>query len=116
NDHGKIVAAYDKSHLVPFGEYMPFRSILTIKKLTYGERDYTPGSGIRTVSLPGLPPVSPLICYEAIFPHDVTDKHNRPYWMLNLTNDAWYGHSSGPYQHLQIVRVRAIEEGMPLVR
>jgi apolipoprotein N-acyltransferase len=116
NDQGKLVGSYDKSHLVPFGEYMPFRSILTIKKLTYGERDYTPGPGIRTVSLPGLPLVSPLICYEAIFPHAVIDGQNRPYWMLNLTNDAWYGHSSGPYQHLQIVRVRAIEEGLPLVR
>lgn len=116
NDQGRLVGAYDKSHLVPFGEYMPFRSILTIKKLTYGDRDYTPGPGIRTVYLPNLPSVSPLICYEAIFPHAVIDEKDRPYWMLNLTNDAWYGHSSGPYQHLQIVRVRAIEEGIPLIR
>ncbi len=113
---GKLVGAYDKAHLVPFGEYMPFRSILPIKKLTYGDRDYTPGAGIRTITLPGLPSVSPLICYEAIFPHAVINGKDRPHWMLNLTNDAWYGHSSGPYQHLQIVRVRAIEEGIPLIR
>jgi apolipoprotein N-acyltransferase len=113
---GKLVGVYDKSHLVPFGEYMPLRSILPIKKLTYGDQDYTPGSGVKTITLPGLPSVSPLICYEAIFPHAVIDGKDRPHWMLNLTNDAWYGHSSGPYQHLQIVRVRAIEEGIPLIR
>lgn len=116
DNQGKQVGVYDKSHLVPFGEYMPFRSLINIKKLTYGDQDYTPGSGVQTISLPGLPSVSPLICYEAIFPHQVIDGKNRPHWMLNLTNDAWYGHSSGPYQHLQIVRVRAIEEGIPLVR
>jgi apolipoprotein N-acyltransferase len=113
---GKLVGVYDKSHLVPFGEYMPFRSLLPFKKLTYGDQDYTPGTGVRTMVLPGLPSVSPLICYEAIFPHAVIDGKDRPHWMLNLTNDAWYGHSPGPYQHLQIVRVRAIEEGIPLIR
>lgn len=116
NDQGKVVETYDKAHLVPFGEYMPFRSILSFKKLTYGDRDYTPGVGVRTLDLPGLPKVSPLICYEAIFPHAVINHKSKPEWMLNLTNDAWYGLSPGPHQHLQIVRVRAIEEGMPFVR
>ncbi len=116
DSQGRRVGVYDKAHLVPFGEYMPFRSILSFKKLTYGDRDYTPGPGIQTISIPGLPSVSPLICYEAIFPHMVVDGKNRPEWMLNITNDAWYGQTPGPYQHLQIVRVRAIEEGIPLVR
>jgi apolipoprotein N-acyltransferase len=122
NDQGKFVGVYDKSHLVPFGEYIPFRSMIPIKGLTdllsliAGNQDYTPGPGIRTLSLPDLPGVSPLICYEAIFPHAVVDENDRPQWMLNITNDAWFGRSSGPYQHLQIVRVRTIEEGLPLVR
>jgi apolipoprotein N-acyltransferase len=116
NEHGKLVSIYDKAHLVPFGEYMPLRSIINVKKLTYGDRDYTPGVGISTIPIAGLPSFSPLICYEAIFPHEVIDGKDRPYWMLNITNDAWYGHSSGPYQHLQTVRVRAVEEGIPLIR
>jgi len=120
--HEKLVGIYDKAHLVPFGEYLPLRSMIPIKKLAdfmsviAGNQDYIPGPGIRTLTLPGLPSMSPLICYEAIFPHAVIDKKDRPHWMLNITNDAWFGHSSGPYQHLQIVRVRAIEEGIPLVR
>lgn len=118
----KLVGIYDKSHLVPFGEYLPLRSMIPIKKLAdflsgiAGNQDYIPGPGVRTLTFPGLPSMSPLICYEAIFPHAVVDEKDRPHWMLNITNDAWFGHSSGPYQHLQIVRVRAIEEGIPLVR
>lgn len=116
NSSGKLVASYDKSHLVPFGEYFPFRGILPFaSKLTAGHQDYAAGQGIQTLSLEGLPPVSVLICYEAIFPGSVVTTP-RPDWMLNQTNDAWYGYSTGPFQHLQVVRVRAIEEGIPLVR
>ncbi len=116
-DHaGAILATYDKAHLVPFGEYVPLRGVLPMDKITPGTLDFTPGPGPRTLHLPGLPPVSPLICYEVIFPGAVVDPADRPQWLLNLTNDAWYGLTSGPFQHFNIARVRAIEEGMPLVR
>jgi apolipoprotein N-acyltransferase len=113
---GQIVASYDKFHLVPFGEYIPLRGILPIDKLTPGRGDFSAGPGPRTLALPHLPPVSPLICYEAIFPGDVADPARRPRWLLNITNDAWFGDSSGPYQHFQSARMRAVEEGLPLVR
>lgn len=116
-DHaGRIVATYDKAHLVPFGEYVPLRRWLPMKKITPGMIDFSPGPGPRTLALPGLPPFSPLICYEAIFPGAVVDPDQRPAWLLNITNDAWYGFTSGPFQHLAIARTRAVEEGLPLVR
>ena len=114
--NGQIVAAYDKAHLVPFGEYMPFHDILPIAKITPGTMDFSAGLGPRTLALPGLPPFAPMVCYEAIFPAAVVDESNRPAWLLNVTNDAWYGRSSGPYQHFAIARTRAVEEGLPLVR
>lgn len=113
---GAIGAFYDKFHLVPFGEYVPMREILPMQKITPGAIDFSAGPGPRTISLPGLPPFSPLICYEAIFPGAVIDGTDRPAWLLNITNDAWYGFTSGPFQHLAIARVRAIEEGLPLAR
>jgi apolipoprotein N-acyltransferase len=116
NGDGEIVGRYDKSHLVPFGEYVPFRDILPLQKITPGSLDYTAGPGPRTIELPGLPPFAPLICYEVIFPGAIVDEDERPAWMLNVTNDAWYGRSSGPYQHFAIARTRAVEEGLPLVR
>ncbi len=113
-----LAARYDKAHLVPFGEYVPFREVLGalgIGKLTAGRRDFTPGPGAQTLALPGLPPVGPLICYEVIFTGRVAGTP-RPAWLLNLTNDAWFGTSSGPFQHFATVRLRAVEEGLPLVR
>ena len=116
NDKGGIVAHYDKAHLVPFGEYAPLREWLPIDKITHGPTDLSAGSGPQTIDLPGLPPLAPIVCYEAIFPGAIIDESNRPDWILNVTNDAWYGDTSGPYQHFAIARTRAVEEGLPLIR
>ena len=116
DDAGRITAVYDKFHLVPFGEYAPLRKLLFALRLVPGDTDFSRGPGPQTLAIPGAPPFSPLICYEAIFPGDVIDPARRPQWMLNITNDAWYGISSGPYQHFEQTRLRAIEEGIPLVR
>jgi apolipoprotein N-acyltransferase len=116
DDRGDIVAHYDKTHLVPFGEYVPFRNLLPVTKVTAGTIDFSAGGGPQTINLPGLPAFAPLICYEAIFPGAIVDEADRPAWMLNVTNDAWYGRTSGPYQHFAIARTRAVEEGLPLVR
>lgn len=119
DDSGQIVATYDKVHLVPFGEYTPLRSLLGFAKLTAGTRDFSAGPGAVSLGLPGVPPFSPLICYEVIFPGAVTPPAGdgaAPRWLLNLTNDAWFGDSSGPYQHFASTRIRAVEEGLPLVR
>jgi apolipoprotein N-acyltransferase len=113
---GAIRARYDKAHLVPFGEYIPFGDFLPIRNLSVGSMDLSAGPGPQTISLPGLPGFAPLVCYEAIFPGAIVDEQHRPAWMLNVTNDAWYGRSSGPFQHFAIARTRAIEEGLPLVR
>jgi apolipoprotein N-acyltransferase len=112
----KIVAQYDKAHLVPFGEYMPLSGILPFHKLTPGTIDLSAGPGPRTLALARLPPFAPLICYEAIFPAAIIDSHDRPAWILNVSNDAWYGRTAGPYQHFAMARTRAVEEGLPLVR
>ncbi|MCR9221829.1 MAG: apolipoprotein N-acyltransferase [Alphaproteobacteria bacterium] len=114
---GAVRATYDKHHLVPFGEYVPLKRFLPFQKVVEGATDYAPGPGPRTLTLDGLPPVSPLICYETIFPAGVVARDGpRPGWLLNLTNDAWYGRTAGPYQHLQHARLRAVEQGLPLVR
>jgi apolipoprotein N-acyltransferase len=113
---GEVVASYDKTHLVPFGEYIPFRDILPMDKIVHGQIDYSPGEGIKTLRLLGLPPVSALICYEVIFPGRVMNRADPPAWLLNITNDAWYGETVGPHQHLAIALVRAVEEGRPLIR
>ena len=116
DSEGRVAAAYDKFHLVPFGEYVPLRGLLPGGGLAAGALDFSRGPGPRTLSVPGAPPFAPLICYEAIFPGAVVDPAARPQWLLNVTNDAWYGLSSGPYQHFEQTRLRAVEEGLPLVR
>jgi apolipoprotein N-acyltransferase len=113
---GRTLGSYDKVHLVPFGEYVPLRQYLPLPKLTQGASDFTPGDGHDALEIESLPPFSVLICYEAIFPDEVVKPGTRPAWLLNVTNDAWFGVSSGPHQHLASARLRAIEQGMPLVR
>ncbi|MBM3522343.1 MAG: apolipoprotein N-acyltransferase, partial [Alphaproteobacteria bacterium] len=114
--NGEIRATFDKFHLVPFGEYVPLRGVLPIERIAPGPVDFSPGPGPRTVRLPGLPAFSPLICYEIIFPRRAIDPDERPEWILNVTNDAWFGLSAGPYQHFATARFRAVEEGLPVVR
>ena len=112
---GQITARYDKTHLVPFGEFMPLAAYLPFDKLVPGRGSFLAGPGPATMQLGSLPSFSPLICYEVIFPGSVTASE-RPAFLLNITNDAWYGQSAGPHQHLAISRMRAIEEGLPLIR
>lgn len=116
---GRIVAAYDKMHLVPFGEYLPLAGLLGPLGATHlvpGVWDA--GTGPRRLRAPGLPLAAPLVCYEAIFSGETVepDGPERPQWLLNVTNDGWFGATSGPYQHFAQARLRAIEEGLPLVR
>lgn len=118
---GSIVSSYDKNKLVPFGEFLPLRGVLSwfgVDKVTYGSLDFSRGEGAQVVPLPGKTAnIQPLICYEVIFPHFFTKlSQDRPNWMLNITNDAWFGISSGPYQHFHMARTRAVERGVPLIR
>jgi apolipoprotein N-acyltransferase len=119
-DHdATILSVYDKVHLVPFGEYLPFQDFLErygFAQLVAVKGGFIPGDRRRAVSVPRAPRFIPLVCYEAVFPGEAVPRGERPGWMLNLTNDGWFGRSPGPYQHLQQARVRAIEEGLPLVR
>ncbi|MFI5002080.1 MAG: apolipoprotein N-acyltransferase [Reyranellales bacterium] len=113
---GSIVAHYDKVHLVPLGEYIPFHKELPPISGMIGRGSFEVGESRVTLDLPRLPSFSPIICYEVIFPAAVTGPGARPRWLLNVTNDAWFGLSSGPYQHLASARLRAIEEGLPMIR
>jgi apolipoprotein N-acyltransferase len=116
---GRITAVYDKQHLVPYGEYLPLSGWLEplgLRRLVTVPGSFASGSGPQTVSTRGIPPFSPLICYEAIFPAEVTAPAVRPAWLLNVTNDGWFGFTSGPFQHLAQARFRAIEQGLPLIR
>lgn len=122
---GSIVDSADKVHLVPFGEYLPAGRLLRaigLRQFIALPGGFTAGSARRLMRVPGLPPFQPLICYEAIFPGEVTPaprsdgEISRPAFLLNVTNDGWFGLTSGPYQHLAQARLRSIEEGLPLVR
>ena len=108
-----IAGTYDKWHLVPFGEYPPSWVPLAIQVVP-GHFGFGKGPG--TLRLDGIPPFGGLICYEAIFPGQVADQADRPDWLVNATNDAWFGNSTGPRQHLAAARMRAVEEGLPLMR
>jgi apolipoprotein N-acyltransferase len=116
----RVVAFYDKMHLVPFGEYLPFENLLRplgVSQLVPGTWDR--GEGPRALTAPGLPRIAPLVCYEAVFPGEATaeaDEQLRPQLLLNVTNDGWFGQTTGPYQHFAQARLRAIEEGLPLIR
>jgi apolipoprotein N-acyltransferase len=111
---GAIADIYDKWHLVPFGEYIP--DWLPLPIMVLPGNGFASGPGPRTLHVPGLPPVGPLICYEAIFSGQIVDQADRPAWLVNVTNDAWFGNSTGPRQHLAAARLRAVEEGLPLLR
>ncbi|MFL4983088.1 MAG: apolipoprotein N-acyltransferase [Xanthobacteraceae bacterium] len=120
-DHdGSILGTYDKLHLVPFGEYLPFQGLLEsfgLMQLTKVQGGFLAGERRRPLAMPGAPAAVPLICYEIIFSGEAVPRAgDRPGWLINLTNDGWFGNSTGPYQHFQQARVRAIEEGLPLVR
>jgi apolipoprotein N-acyltransferase len=114
----QILDFYDKTHLVPFGEYLPLhiRTFFPgIAKITHGNRSYTPGSGSKNIFLKGFPSFNPLLCYESIFPEEIVT-HDRANFILIITNDAWFGNSVGPKQHLDLARIRAIEQGLGVVR
>jgi apolipoprotein N-acyltransferase len=111
---GEVRGVQDKVHLVPFGEYMPLSGLLPVR-LVQGGMDFTPGDSRRAVHAGWVPPFAGLICYEVIFPAAVVPAE-RPDWIVNVTNDAWFGISAGPWQHLATARLRAVEEGLPLAR
>lgn len=114
--NGNIVAHYDKVHLVPLGEYIPFHKELPPLSGLVGRGSFETGVAHLNIGLPGVPSFSPIICYEVIFPAAIVGAGARPQWIVNVTNDAWFGVSSGPYQHLASARLRAVEEGLPLIR
>lgn len=111
---GDVRGVTDKVTLVPFGEYMPFAGLLPIR-VVQGGMDFSAGDSLRSVRAGWVPPFGALICYEVIFPASVVPDE-RPAWLVNVTNDAWFGISTGPWQHLAAARLRAVEEGLPLAR
>jgi apolipoprotein N-acyltransferase len=120
SEQGSLVASYDKTHLVPFGEYLPLQPLLEavgLRQLTRLRGGFNVGASPRPLlDIPRLPPAAPLICYEAIFAGAVVEGNERPGLLLNVTNDGWFGDTTGPRQHLHQARVRAVEEGLALMR
>jgi apolipoprotein N-acyltransferase len=115
---GRLVGVYDKFHLVPFGEYLPYENVLKrlgLTKIVGIDGSFSTGDGPHTLLIPGAPPVGPLICYEILFPGAVAGDL-RPAWFVNVTDDSWFGPWAGPQQHLLVAQTRAIEEGIPVVR
>jgi apolipoprotein N-acyltransferase len=116
---GQLVASYDKSRLVPFGEYLPGAGLFSwfgLEALAASAHRFTPGAGAAVLAPPGAPPFAPSICYEIIFARSLVPSDQRPQWVLNISNDAWFGRSWGPHQHFAQARLRAVEEGLPVVR
>ncbi|RYE07146.1 MAG: apolipoprotein N-acyltransferase, partial [Hyphomicrobiales bacterium] len=117
--NGEVVASYDKSHLVPFGEYLPFASfwkLFGITQFVPGTNGWAPGDGRRLLSPPGLPAFIALICYEAIFSGDLGANPADAQYILNISNDEWFDGSIGPAQHAHHALLRAVESGLPLLR
>jgi apolipoprotein N-acyltransferase len=118
--HGALAAVYDKTHLVPFGEYLPLYPVLSaigLTKLAHGHGSFESGKIPRPLlNIPGLPAAGGLICYEVLFPGRIISSGQRPELLINVTNDGWFGDSTGPRQHFHQTRVRAVEEGLPLIR
>ena len=119
DDQGRVQQSYDKWRLVPGGEYLPFAWALEplgFRKVVDLPESFTAGIGPRSIDVPGVGLAGMLICYEAIFPHRLVDEQQRPRWIVNVTNDGWFGLSVGPHQHLAQVRMRAVEKGLPIAR
>ncbi len=118
DSNSKLIGSYDKSHLVPYGEYLPMRDFLSLfglSRLAPGDLDFTPGPGPRNIELGRFGTAGIQVCYEIIFSGQVVDPKNRPDFIFNPSNDAWFG-AWGPPQHLAQARLRAIEEGLPIIR
>jgi apolipoprotein N-acyltransferase len=114
----RLIARYDKAHLVPYGEYLPMRPILSaigLSRLAPGDLDFRDGPGPRTLDLGAFGHAGVQVCYEIIFSGQVVDEAHRPDFIFNPSNDAWFG-AWGPPQHLAQARLRAIEEGLPIIR
>ena len=118
NKQAEVIGFYDKNHLVPFGEYIPLRKYLPqwIRPVANSVADFSTSEKFKNIKIGNYPKFGALICYEIIFPDEVVNRKDKPDWLVVLTNDGWYGKSSGPYQHLVSAQMRAVEEGVSVVR